>query len=751
MPEFVNRKIQPIKIFFILMTAAVMSLSMSLIASAASFDSNETRIQNLINEFQHLEKKAEILSEQEILGQKIALIFEGENNQKTVDGIIEILKEYDIPGSFYLTGISVSENPESVQNIIQSGFEIGNYAANDSTAIDNQSIEKIARTIFSSQRAFEASINLLPATARVNSFTYPEKLLKIAKACGIDNIIKPSAFLNYRSFSTKEDTEGYVRHTTWGTILAIKIDQELGETEYVDQVKDLDEKPAVDPEPSVELDQPNVPAEDPISEDQEEKLLRVVTWLIQSYLEAGFEFVTPQEINNLADPELSADFGAQRSETPALSEIFETAYTTQRAVAITFNNLTGGNEEEIYALLDNLDRFNIQATFFITGLEAFEQKPLIREIIQRGHQVETAGFTGSISKDDDYNIVYKEILKGTKTLFQEFGITPRFLRFTVSNTSATVREAAKNLNLVLTSYDKNPPIYDDATVDQTMEYFSSGFHRGNILHFNLAKSAFLTELLEKIAWQVRDTGYDFTTIPVLYDEQYEKIPLVEIEGWDAIRMNLEFDPNAAVHDYYEVIGTSEKTRFITFDDWAGDRMITHILDTLERYNVKATFFIRAAGAENNPNLVRAIAEAGHDVACHTYSHEASYVFLDAKSMQEDAIRCYQVLTEAIGRQPTLFFRFPRHEVSKTAINAILATGYTSIVQGAIRPPDYECSKDCVIRTIYKDEKNYYRNGEVLILHILDNATGGAALPQIIEHYRARGYKLSKVSDFIPAH
>ncbi len=232
---------------------------------------------------------------------------------------------------------------------------------------------------------------LTPNMVRFNGSEYTNDLLTAAKACGLDYAVKPSAYLNYKSFSTKEQTDGYVRKTRWGSIISIKINQELDENEFIDQVKDLEEKPAIDPDPSVQIDEQEQKAEEPaLMLDQEVRLLEMVDLLIGSYIDAGFEFVSPLNLKDFFDPEITVDFNARRVENPRLTNVFNTAYTTQPAVAITFSQL-GKNDEEIYSLLDSLDVLKIKATFFITGNEAVYRKLLIQEIIRRGHSNENGG------------------------------------------------------------------------------------------------------------------------------------------------------------------------------------------------------------------------------------------------------------------------------------------------------------------------------------------------------------------------
>ncbi len=113
-------------------------------------------------------------------------------------------------------------------------------------------------------------------------------------------------------------------------------------------------------------------------------------------------------------------------------------------------------------------------------------------------------------------------------------------------------------------------------------------------------------------------------------------------------------------------------------------------------------------------------------------------------IQEDVVKCFQVLTEAIGHQIPLFFRFPRQESDKQTINAILATGFTDIIQASISTGDYQLSKDVVSKYV----SSLAGKGKLVIMHLTDNASGVEALPQVIEHLRARGYSFAKLSDYL---
>ena len=89
-------------------------------------------------------------------------------------------------------------------------------------------------------------------------------------------------------------------------------------------------------------------------------------------------------------------------------------------------------------------------------------------------------------------------------------------------------------------------------------------------------------------------------------------------------------------DKVGTIKNNERAVFLTFDDWGTDRSITKLLDVLAKYNIKVTFYILTEHVESNPNLLRAIAEEGHDISTHSHTHyviAVSYTHLDVYKRQ----------------------------------------------------------------------------------------------------------------------
>ena len=64
----------------------------------------------------------------------------------------------------------------------------------------------------------------------------------------------------------------------------------------------------------------------------------------------------------------------------------------------------------------------------------------------------------------------------------------------------------------------------------------------------------------------------------------------------------------------------EKYVALTFDDGPHPRYTPKILEILEEYGIKATFFVVGVNAENYPDTIEKVIKAGHEIGNHTYSH-----------------------------------------------------------------------------------------------------------------------------------
>lgn len=103
--------------------------------------------------------------------------------------------------------------------------------------------------------------------------------------------------------------------------------------------------------------------------------------------------------------------------------------------------------------------------------------------------------------------------------------------------------------------------------------------------------------------------------------------------------------------------SSSRTVALTFDDGPEPDVTPRVLELLARAGARATFFLIGERAAREPVLVREIADAGHAIANHTWSHSKAFALLPPRAMSAEIDRAQDLLATSTGAPP-LFFRPP---------------------------------------------------------------------------------------------
>ncbi len=115
-----------------------------------------------------------------------------------------------------------------------------------------------------------------------------------------------------------------------------------------------------------------------------------------------------------------------------------------------------------------------------------------------------------------------------------------------------------------------------------------------------------------------------------------------------------------------------KTMYLTFDDGPYMENTERVLEVLKKRNIKATFFLVGENVERNPEMAKRIAQEGHTIGIHCYSHDYKAIYESVDSYVEDFEKAYGLIKEVTGVEAK-FFRFPGGSVNaynKKVCNAI---------------------------------------------------------------------------------
>ena len=179
--------------------------------------------------------------------------------------------------------------------------------------------------------------------------------------------------------------------------------------------------------------------------------------------------------------------------------------------------------------------------------------------------------------------------------------------------------------------------------------------------------------------------------------------------------------------------TIEKKVWLTFDDGPTPKITPFVLDTLQNFNVKATFFCLGEQIEKHPEILKRITAEGHSIGNHSYSHPNGFTTCTKKYL-EDVKKCQQIIPE------TKLFRPPFGNIYPWQISK-LKKEYKIIMWDVV---GWDFDKNTSKEKCFLNVVNNVGSGSIILLHDNEKAQENLqyALPKIIETLKERGFAFS---------
>ena len=178
-----------------------------------------------------------------------------------------------------------------------------------------------------------------------------------------------------------------------------------------------------------------------------------------------------------------------------------------------------------------------------------------------------------------------------------------------------------------------------------------------------------------------------------------------------------------------------KAVYLTFDDGPIPEITPWVLDVLDKYNIKATFFLVGDNIRKHPEEFKMILERGHKVGNHTFNHISGLKYLSYNYLA-NTNKADELIKSKLFRPPHGWMRWGQYMV--------LSHRYT-VVMWDLVTRDY--SKRLNGRQVLDNVKKYVRNGSIITFHdsIKSEKNLKYALPRAIEWLLEQGYEF-KVFD-----
>ncbi len=174
---------------------------------------------------------------------------------------------------------------------------------------------------------------------------------------------------------------------------------------------------------------------------------------------------------------------------------------------------------------------------------------------------------------------------------------------------------------------------------------------------------------------------------------------------------------------------------LTFDDGPGP-YTAELLDTLDSYGARATFFDVGENVVARPELVRRQAGAGHEIGNHSWSHPR-LTGLGAERLREEIDRTSAAIGEVTGTAPRLL-RPPFGEHDERVREA----AGMPLIMWSVDPEDWRVRDTAHVTRAVLDR---VRPGDVVLMHDIQRTTV-AAVPEILRVLSGRGYRFVTVSE-----
>lgn len=189
------------------------------------------------------------------------------------------------------------------------------------------------------------------------------------------------------------------------------------------------------------------------------------------------------------------------------------------------------------------------------------------------------------------------------------------------------------------------------------------------------------------------------------------------------------------------VDREDKVVSISFDAAWGNEQTNTLLDILDEYKVKSTFFLVGEWVDKYPDSVKEIAKRGHDVGNHSDTH-AHMTQQSTDEQMKEISSCNEKIKALTGTSPTLF-RPPYGDYDNSVV-ASVKNSNMYCVQWDVDSLDW---KDPTPQQMVERITSKLTSGSIILMHNGAKNTP-EALPMIIDAVRAEGYEFVPISEII---
>ena len=200
----------------------------------------------------------------------------------------------------------------------------------------------------------------------------------------------------------------------------------------------------------------------------------------------------------------------------------------------------------------------------------------------------------------------------------------------------------------------------------------------------------------------------------------------------------------AAYDAAYMGDPEEKVLYLTFDAGYENGYTPQILDTLKAHQVPAAFFLVGDYLEMRPDLVARMADEGHLVGNHTWSHPDMSQLADKEAFARELEQVEQAYKEITGREMEKYYRPPQGVYSQENLELAKELGYKTVFW-SLAYVDWDNHKQPTAEEAFSKLLPRTHNGAVILLHT-NSKTNAAILDELLTRWEDMGYTFAPVSE-----
>lgn len=200
----------------------------------------------------------------------------------------------------------------------------------------------------------------------------------------------------------------------------------------------------------------------------------------------------------------------------------------------------------------------------------------------------------------------------------------------------------------------------------------------------------------------------------------------------------------AAYDAAYVGSPDKPVLYLTFDAGYENGCTSQILDTLKKHNVPAAFFLVGNYLQTQPDLVKRMADEGHIVGNHTWSHGDMTKLTDKAAFAEELSQVETLYKEITGADMEKYYRPPQGVYSQENLTLAKELGYKTVFW-SLAYVDWDNENQPAAEYAFSKLLPRTHNGAVILLHSTSK-TNAAILDELLSRWKDMGYTFAPLSE-----